>query len=229
MKQEVVAPGIVREDTNFLDHLRRLPSAPLPGQTVRHEQYRQRSYLDLLLPFLWAVLVAFTFPFGLHFWHTPYHYWGAGLLIFSGLFFLAGLTALFGTSLLQLVEEVTGKDPNGNGQDKALEPEHHLVVHASLNIPNEKGGWDILGLQVSAALQAYCRALRDHKPGAAFSESGSGEYLEVRDFHELRDALIDRHVIAWKNRGNPRSGYVFHNSFWHVINWVADLPLPQYE
>ena len=50
--------------------------------------------------------------------------------------------------------------------------------------------------------------------------------LDITDYRTLRDELIGRDVLKWKNTKNHRSGYVWTVAAKRVLREIRDFPLP---
>jgi len=80
-------------------------------------------------------------------------------------------------------------------------------------------------IELTPELQRFCRGVVDGS--VTFSEGGADSCDWPKSaFKGMRDQMIERGFIAWKNEGNTRSGYYFHPIAWRALEELATLPLP---
>jgi len=81
-------------------------------------------------------------------------------------------------------------------------------------------------IEITPGLQRFCKGVLDGS--VTFSEGGAAgcEWKPKAAFIDLRDQMLEREMIAWKNTGNTRSGYHIRPVARRALAELAALPHP---
>ena len=84
----------------------------------------------------------------------------------------------------------------------------------------------LTGIEITPGLQRFCKGVLDGS--VTFSEGGAAgcEWKPKAAFIDLRDQMLEREMIAWKNTGNTRSGYHIRPVARRALVELAALPCP---
>lgn len=244
------AGGVSKSTLSFWDRLRR-PSqkqtryhqdapwiaaptrgAPLPqvslerGEERELKQYRPKTIHDLAPAFAWGLTLsiptsAIAGIAGLS------RDWALGIGggLFVAAFLAASIPVMFNgkPDLIAFFEKMTRTDIDGDG---VVGKPVRKVIPIRLDIIDGRHH-RLLDIDITDDLQAFAQAVVDGK--TTFAETGAGDFglhgKRKEEFIALRDALLDRGVIRWKNVENPRSGYDFLRGFDEAMIEVASYPL----
>jgi hypothetical protein len=185
------------------------------------EEYRPRCVADLGTPLVWSLtvglvaggLVAIAA-------RLPLTGLGVGVGVFGIAFVLASYRIIVdGPDRTQVweQEEWLQRDLDGDGIVGAPEREY---VPVRLDV-EEGGRHRFLDLDVTREMGLF--AARVITGSAAFAEAAALECgMGKADFEALRDTLLARGVIRWKNPDNHRSGYDFLGGFHATLRAIVD-------
>ena len=111
----------------------------------------------------------------------------------------------------------------GVGALEVAQPQAQLIT---LEIVEGATRRYLTDIELTAELQSFCR--RVLAKTITFSEGGADACDWPKTaFADLRDQMIERKFIEWKNAENTRSGYYFHPIAWRALEELAELPLPR--
>lgn len=115
---------------------------------------------------------------------------------------------------------VQAHDPDaGPNQVRA---ERHLIT---LRLDDGNTSRYLHDIPMDANVQRFARRLSAGT--AAFSERGAANCGVSREaFLRLRDQLLERGLIVWKNPDAPQAGYDFGRGFLAAMDALAEFPLP---
>jgi len=102
------------------------------------------------------------------------------------------------------------------------------VVPVRLDIEDEKGNHKMLDLDVTPSLQQFAAAVladKDQFSERGAMELGSQKAERRQEFIALRDEMIDRRLIGWKNTDNHQSGYWWTAAAIRALEEIRDYPL----
>jgi len=196
-------------------------AAPLaPGMERTRTEYRAKSARDLT-PAFWVALavgalvgVSVGLASG---WRLAL---SAAPVAFLVVFIALGLYIVLpgGVNATHVVEVVTRLDLDGDGVVGAPPPREYVPVRLDVT---EGTRHRLLNLEITREMGTFAsRLLVD---SVTFSEAGAGECgVDVLAFRSLRDQLLERGLLAWKNEANPRSGYVMRRGYHQVLRQIVD-------
>ena len=98
------------------------------------------------------------------------------------------------------------------------EPSRQLVT---LRLDEGGSSRYVHDIPMSPGMRRFARRLA--KENGSFSERGAAECGVGRDdFLALRDQLLERGIVAWKNPDSPRAGYSFGRGFEKAMEALAE-------
>lgn len=101
-------------------------------------------------------------------------------------------------------------------------PERHLVT---LRLDEGNNSRYLHDIPMDTSMRVFARRLQSGT--AAFSERSAAECGVTREtFIALRDQLLERGIVTWKNPDSPRAGYAFGRGFEAAMRALAEFPLP---
>ena len=195
-----------------------------PGATLERDEYRHKTAADLVPPLVWsAVLGAFVgvvagvlgdYRVGLG--------TGAGVAALSFLASSLPVVWFDGPGVVAMAERITRLDLDRDGRVGEPEPQRQLVT---IRVDDGNTFRYLNDLDVTPELQAFAAGVVDGS--MTFSERGA-QGVDHAAFVALRDQLLDRGMIAWKNEHSPQAGYHIRPSARRALGELAAyLPLPQ--
>jgi len=102
------------------------------------------------------------------------------------------------------------------------EPQRQLVT---LRLDSDTSSRYVHDIPMSAEMRRFAKRLADGL--TAFSERGAADCGVSRDdFLTLRDQLLERGVLSWKNADSPRAGYTFGRGFERAMRVLGECPPP---
>jgi hypothetical protein len=151
-------------------------------------------------------------------WYTPP---AVGFVVF-GLRYFGGMR--LAQSLLEIVESLTHRDLDGNGQVGAAKPEPPLVVRVETKSEDSRR-WQFADLPGQpAAVQALAAAVL---AGGGFTERTAVDCgLTQEAFGKIRDLFIDRGWAKWNHPDRRQQGVTLHRGGMSVLRAIAETPIP---
>lgn len=192
-----------------------LPERQLqPGESRTAEHRRPETLADVLTYVakggaLGLGGMLFSAPFTVIDWWIFPAPWYTPLLVWPAVSGVGIFVAVFRPQewLINVIEDHLQVDVDRDG-DIADQPPQRILGTVRIDEPAKNRVRYVEDVPLSAEMGAWLTALLDGVHGATFSEASSADYgVGADDFGALRDKLIERGVIAWKNPRNHRSGY----------------------
>ena len=186
----------------------------------------------------WRVgaFVAAIAALGAGLWLTTRDEVGVRAIVRSGLGALAGgFGVALVTYLADVLEERRVRRPDRRptrlevGSD---EPPGRPIVPVTLDLVRGTHH-TLLELDITPELQAFAERVMawredpDAPLGLSFAEASAGKVGVVpEEFVALRDEMMDRGLLRWKNPAHHLAGYQFRAGFDEAMQYVAEYPLP---
>lgn len=193
-----------------------LPSSIQVASAYRKIPFRKMELAsDVLVPLAQAcitgMMVAVLVTACLPFFEWP---WFSG--IYSGLFttvIMWGFRLALSKNTLWIVEEIIGRDIDGDGQAGRS--------YRSIRLEIKQGRKTMLA-DLPGDENTLIRFARHMSQGASFSERAAAESgYGVSNFRKLRDIFVQREWAAWNNPAHPQQGLVLTDDGRQIIQAIA--------
>ena len=199
------------------------PLALVPGATV-YRPLRRDADVDVQWAVAWRVAVCITGLAGtIGAWiHWP-KLWILWISLAALCLALVGVFLWLDRDLFRDDRERRKiQTHHGDSARREAEPERHLVT---LRLDEGNTSRYLHDIPMDTPMRMFAKRL--HNGTAAFSERGAAECGVTREtFIILRDQLLERGIVTWKNPDSPRAGYAFGRGFEAAMRALAEFPLP---
>ena len=194
------------------------------GMTRTREEYRPRCVADLGTPLVWSLVAGVTLGgFAAIFDAPPRIAAGVGIGVFALAFLVASWPVIAGgPDRTHVWEEWLQRDLDGDGI--VGQPERPRVP-VQVDVTDGKAH-RYLNIDVTAPMALFASRLLEGT--VDFSERGAlsckvgDDRMSKADFLALRDQLLARGIIRWKNPDSPQSGYDFLGGFHATLRAIVD-------